>query len=132
MSFIFSSNACDGAILDRLTIWNKTSHKIRDRIWLQMHLGVKRLKGCWCGLSHEGWIVTKGRFTPWTMNLDDGRWPFPMVWLHCPVSIVPFYKAFGLLTKCKLNVGPRGMTMHQKVNVLIFLKYMPQKGNFEQ
>jgi hypothetical protein len=30
------------------------------------------------------------------------------------------------------EVGPRGMTMHQKVNVLIFLYYMSKKGSFDQ
>jgi hypothetical protein len=35
----------------------------------------------------------------------------------------------GPLTRCKPNVNQR-MTMHQKVNVLNYLKYMPKKGSF--
>ena len=33
-------------------------------------------------------MLTKGRFTLWTMKLDHGRWPFLMVWVHGPTSMV--------------------------------------------
>jgi hypothetical protein len=50
-----------------------------------------------------------GRFTPWTMKSYHGRWPFSMVRLHGPTSMIrlldkSIYKALGLLTRCKLNV----------------------------
>ena len=43
------------------------------------------------------------------MKSDHGRWPFPMVRLDGPTSMVRFlkksiHKAFGPLTRCKLNV----------------------------
>ena len=70
-----------------------------------------------CPFPHEmgqsymkDWIlVPKGQFTPWTMKLDHGRWPFSMVRLDGPTSMVQFlkksiYKAFGPLTRCKPNV----------------------------
>ena len=54
------------------------------------------------------WIV-KGRFTPWNVKSDHGRWLFSMIRLDSPTSMVRFlkesiYKAFGPFTRCTLNV----------------------------
>ena len=66
----------------------------------------------------------EGQFTPWTMKLDHGRWPFPMVWLKTN----SIYKAFGPSLGVnwmwtKRNDHP------QKLNVVIFFIYA-QKGQF--
>jgi hypothetical protein len=55
-------------------------------------------------------------------NVDHGRWPFSMVQVHGPTSMVWLPKNLVLkalgpsigVNKC----GPRRMTMHQKMNVL--------------
>ena len=58
---------------------------------------------------------------PWSRTMEYGLF-------HGPTSMLWFlkksiYKAFGSLTRCK----PNGMTMHQKVNVLIFLIYAQKR-----
>ena len=77
---------------------------------------------CWMWVSPVVTNLVKmlgieGRFTPWTVKSDHGRWPFPMVRFDGPTSMGRFlkktiYKAFGSLTRCKPNVDQRGMTMH--------------------
>ena len=52
----------------------------------------------------------KGRFTPWTMKSDHGRWPFP--WSDFLKNHI--YKAFGPLTRCKPNVDQEGWPCTKK------------------
>ena len=75
-----------------------------------------------CG---EAW----GRFTPWTMKSDHGRWPYSMVWLHGPTSRVHFLKksickVFGPFTRCKRNVHQEEWPCTKK------WLYMSGKGGF--
>ena len=68
----------------------------------------------------------EGRFTPWIMKSDQSRWLFPIVWFDGATFMVRIlkksvYKVFGPLTRCRPESGPKRMTMHQKVNVLIFV-----------
>ena len=55
--------------------------------------------------------------------------PWKMVFSMVRFLKEPIYKAFGPLTRCKSNVDPRGMTMHQKVNMLIFFNMCSKKKN---
>ena len=40
--------------------------------------------------------LPKGQFTLWTMKLDHGRWPFSMVQVHGPISMVRLLKKIAL------------------------------------
>ena len=79
------------------------------------------------------WICSNsGPF--YTLDHEVGPWKmaFFLVQLHGPTFMVWFLKkmklqSLWLLTRCKSKCGPRGMIMHQKINVLIFFNYA-QKG----
>ena len=67
------------------------------------------LEWSWCVYLLMECGLAEGRFTPWTMKADHEIWLFSMVRLDGPTSMIPFlkksnYKAFGPLTRCKLNV----------------------------
>ena len=72
----------------------------------------------------KNFLLTKGRFTPWTMKSDHGRWPFPMVRCDASTSMVRFlknsiYKVFGPFTRCKSNVEQEEWPCTNKVDELI-------------
>ena len=79
-------------------------------------------------------LHTKGWFTPWTIKLDHGRWPFSMVWFDGLTSMVWFltkinYKAFGPLTWCKPHVDQEEWPCIKKWMCWFFLIYA-QKGRY--
>jgi hypothetical protein len=80
-------------------------------------------------------LVDKGQFTPWTMKWEHGRWPFSMVRLDGPPSMVWFlwnksiYKAFGPLTRHKLNVDQEEWPCTRRWMCWIFFIWV-QKGQF--
>ena len=96
-----------------------------DHIWLHTTLeGLWShyliLEVCWdilwtlsFGLSHfhghSYWLVCEVApsvwFTPWTMKLDHGGWPFPCSDFRGPVSSKSIYKVFCPLTRYKSNLG---------------------------
>ena len=60
--------------------------------------------------------------------MDHEVGPWKMVFFHGPISFKKkIAKPLGpSIYRCKLNNEPRGMIMHQKMNVLIFLKICPE------
>ena len=79
--------------------------------------------------------LSNGRFTPWTMESDHGRWPFPMVWLSRSYF---YYYLLLFFKQCTKSLGPplgvnrmwiKRNDHAQKLNVLIFVLYA-QKGRF--
>ena len=64
-------------------------------------------------------------------TMEDGLLPMVRLSWSDFLKKYPIYEAFGRLTGCKqTGCGPRGMTMHQIVNVLILKKMYIQKGHF--
>ena len=64
--------------------------------------------------------------------MDHEVGPWKMAFFHCPALWSDFFYKISLQSlwaphQVYIKCGPRGMTMHQKVNVLFFLIYV-QKG----
>ena len=88
------------------------------------------------GLAHESLPQMKyiafdieGMFTPWTMKSDHVRWLFYVVRLDGPISSKINLQSLWALHYVKMECAPRGLTMHQEMDVLNFLIYV-QKGKF--
>ena len=63
--------------------------------------------------------------------MDHEVGPWKTVFFHGLIYLKnQFTKPLGSFTKCKPKCGPRGLTMHQKVNVLIIFLIYAQKGKF--
>ena len=107
--------------------------------WIWSHVSCTQpiiwvMSNAWNWATHS--CVSKGQFTPWTMKSDHGRWPFSMVRLGGPISMVRFlkksiYKAFGSLTRCKPNVDQEVWPC-TKSDCVDFFLYMPQNNCFEK
>ena len=74
----------------------------------------------------------KGQFTMWTMKSDHRRWHFPMVQLPWSDFLkkktsTTIYKAFGPLTRRKLNVDQEEWPRIKKMNVLHFCNICPSR-----
>ena len=93
-------------------------------------------------IGHHGFtmlhllLLTKGRFTRWTMKSNHGRWPFCMVQLDGPTSMVWFlkkliYKAFGPFTRYKSNVDQEEWPC-TKSKCVDISSIWPKKGSFEK
>ena len=74
--------------------------------------------------THQNPLPNRGE----SIKPDHGRWPFVMVWLHGPTSMIHFTKPLGPSLSVN-QIWTKRMTMHQKVNVLIFIIHA-QKGQF--
>ena len=115
-----------------IQLWTSLYYALNSWFWAppfkrEPHASAANGKvGFFCEASEE---CVKGRFTPWTMKVDHGRWPFSMVWLDGPTPGLSFfkkknsiYKVFGSLTKCTRNVDQGEWPCTKKVmNALIFI-----------
>ena len=84
------------------------------------------------GNSKCSWLRAGLHHVAWSRTMVDGLflWSDLMVQLPWSHFIKNHFTKFLGLSVGEIECGPRGMRMHQKVNVLIFFWYISRKGHF--